>query len=335
MKKSKQKIYSVGLFFFIAVCASAQQMPVIPFNPDMQGIILPAAVPSEYFVIGQRSAVGVSYRSSLGPPESSPATYAAWIDGVVCKKASGFKPILGVYTVSDKFGPSQQTGIYGRLAVGQFQDKWGIAVGFSGGYQHYGFKLTEDMFVQSKDPFKSKDDPSVNYGNWNAGVFGYFSLSQNDNFFLFYGIGIGQMNRSQLTILTKKNPYLGIENRKQTTLMLGFIKIFKGSGGKKFIEPRLWLQHIDSLKAWQMTIQIRWQCFEYVFVKGGFSTRLSRALKDKQTTKDNSASYAHLGFGFLCDKNNRLRLTYGFNYGLSAIALQYGSTHEFGASYTF
>lgn len=300
-------------FSFLSVSLHAQQLPIFTQYRELQSIVNPAFISSDYMLNGQRLSVGASYRTQFVGIKRNPKTQILRGE-YVSHKGTFFKPVLGGFVLNDQISTFGTTGVYGKIALlGSHDPRYGgFSAGLTAGYSRLSFNATEIAWHDAGDVF-AQQNLNKGYVDIGLGVFGYLSLTgktrfgfgEGSNDIVYGGLSIPQMLSPTLKFSNTPKE-IDIQRNPHIYFTAGFYKFI---GQDNFIEPSIWVKYVKNAPV-HINLNMRYQIKNKLWLGGGYST----------------AKTLHAETGFWL--SNTLKVGYGFDYALSNIASFLGVAHE-------
>lgn len=207
-------LFPLILYIFPTVEGWNQQLPIFSLFRENQGILNAAAVPPEFMLTSDQPfnlVGGITHKSYWISNAGGTSTQVLRAEYLRLQNDRSFAPLLGMYILNDRIGPTSFTGIYGRMApvFGLNHPKaGGISAGLSFGAVHSRIKTKEIDLLDPNDVLGAN-----NIGQWRpdlgAGLFVYKNFKKNniENLMAYAGFSMAQLFKNDLAFRTEAGDF--------------------------------------------------------------------------------------------------------------------------------
>ncbi|MBT8221347.1 MAG: type IX secretion system membrane protein PorP/SprF [Bacteroidia bacterium] len=139
-----------------------QQLPLFTQYHDLQSVINPAAITSDYFALDHNVSIGASYRTQWVGINNNPQTQVLRGDYFNADGA-GFSLLAGGSVMNDQTGPTGFTGIYGKIGgvISGDPAYEGLSLALNLGMVQYRVDITEIKFRDENDILAMENQAEV------------------------------------------------------------------------------------------------------------------------------------------------------------------------------
>lgn len=307
-----KKIVLFILAFLINQRIVAQQLPLFTQYREYHSIINPAMVSSDFMLNTYRIGLGASSRMQWIGLKNFPSTqvlHGEW----VLQPENNFTFVTGGHILQDRVGREGATSFNGRLA-GYFSGNpknEGFAAGLTAGLKQYRLDATNSQLTNPNDVLADIRLQKL-YPDISVGIFGYRSLTDDEDNVLSGGMSIPQVFAADLTFESAK----GKASLRRLPHYYATIGYYKFLSSESFIELSSWLRYIKNTP-FQADFNLRYQIQEYLWIGAGYST----------------SQIAHAEIGFLIGKirdwsGYDIKIGYGYDMPFNTYTPYFGATHE-------
>ena len=303
------------LFLFGILLANCplfgQQLPLQSQFNDLQGVINPAALNTNYLYANYTFNIGANHRSQWTGIPNAPKTNILHVDYVY--ENAPFSLITGGHILQDQVSRIKTTGFYGKIG-GLFSDdpkEMGISFGLSGGVVQYGIDTRDAQLIDEDDAIAfaktSKLYPDVGFG-----VAFYKRLHKNDDL-VFAGLSVPQILGLNLAFRNDNNNF-DLKRTQHYYAQLGYLRnLYRETS---FLEFTSWVKYVKGAPI-NIDLNVKYQITDLLYIGSGL----------------NSSGIYNGNVGL--ELNNRvgdniIRLNYGFGSPFFSTSPQFGTSHEIG-----
>ena len=182
------------LFVFCTNNLLAQQLPIFTQYQEMQGLINPAAVGSDYLLYRTNLSFGLSGRMQWIKSDAAPQTQV--VNGsYLYENSGGISWLSQGFLMNDKVGRVSQKSISGSCAgiISGDLESYGVAIGIGASAVNYSLDLNNTI-VRHQDDTWATTDQSFWYPDFSLGASFFKSIERGRNSDYFYtGISVPQI----------------------------------------------------------------------------------------------------------------------------------------------
>jgi type IX secretion system PorP/SprF family membrane protein len=310
--KMKKTVLYISIFLYCNA-SMAQQLPLFTQYRDYHSLLNPAAISSDFMLNTYKFSAGASMRLQWLGATNNPKTQVLRAEWVTTPENT-FSFITGGYLMNDQTGRTGATGAYGRIA-GYFSGNpknEGFAAGLNIGAVQYRIDASESRLWDADDRLFGTRQQQI-LPDVSVGVFGYRSLTNDEDNILYGGLSIPQVLGLDFPLKTDKGKGYAIKRIQHYYGQIGFYHFLTA---ESFIEVSSWLRYVKNVP-FDADFNVRYQMQEYIWLGAGFST----------------SKILHAEFGCLLGQlfeldNRDVKIGYGYDYSFSAIAPFFGASHE-------
>lgn len=308
-----QPVFLTVAILSVADAMYSQQLPLFTQYREMQGILNPAALNSDYLLYDLPTTVAVSARTQWAKTADGPKTQVLHGEHLFERDNSALLP--GISLLNDQAGMVGFTGLYGRLAAIVSRDPYdgGIAVGLQGGLVQYRVDLSEARLHDPNDI-----TATTNHVQWfpdvGAGVYYYkrWQRGRGRGDLFWAGLSVPQALGLNLRF-RDDNGSFETQRLRHFYSHAGYVHALYNEGA--FLEFSSWVKYVRGAPV-NVDLNFRYQINNTFWLGAGGST--ARAL--------------HTEFGVRLDgfpgADHALRIGYGFDYWFARFGPEMGGTHE-------
>ena len=305
-----------NLLFFIAISLigfplTAQQLPLQSQFNDLQGIINPAAMNTNYLYSNYTFNIGVNHRSQWTGIPNAPKTNILYVDYVY--ENDPFSLISGGHIIQDQVSRIKTTGFYGKIG-GLFSSdpkEHGLSLGLSGGVIQYAINTQNAQLIDEDDVLALTKTNKL-YPDIGFGVAFYKRLHKNDDL-VFGGLSVPQILGLNLAFRNDENNF-DLKRTQHYYAQIGYLRnLYRETS---FLELTSWIKYVKGAPV-NIDVNLKYQITDLLYIGSGL----------------NSAGMYNGNLGL--ELNNRIgdniiRLNYGFGLPFFSTSPQFGSSHEIG-----
>lgn len=303
------------LFLMWSFFAQAQQLPLQSQFNDLQGVINPAAINTNYTKNGYGLNFGINHRTQWTGIPNSPKTSILQADYLFESDPVGL--VFGGHIVKDKVSRVGVTGFYGKIAAVFSDDltNGGLSVGLSGGLVQYSVDTRNAKLIDVDDEALSSINNNKLYPDVGLGVSYFKRIGKNDDL-IYGGLSVPQIFGLDLAYRNEDNNF-NIKRVQHYYAQLGYLKNI----GKEasYLEFSSWVKYVNGAPL-NIDANLKYQITSIFFLTGGVNTS---GLFNGQVGME---------FDDVIGNDNVVRLTYGFNAPFFGDSPQFGNAHEIGLS---
>ena len=307
-------------FLLVTILASfpaiGQQLPLQSQYNDLQGILNPAAVNTNYLYFNHIFNIGINHRSQWTGIPNSPKTNTLHLDYVY--ENGPFSLISGGHIIQDQVSRIKTTGFYGKIG-GLFSDdpkETGISVGITGGIVQYGIDTRDAQLIDEDDALAFAKSNKL-YPDVGFGVAFYRRLHKNDDL-IFGGLSVPQILGLNLAYRNDNNNF-DLKRTQHYYAQIGYLRnLYRETS---FLEFTSWIKYVKGAPV-NVDLNVKYQITNLLYIGSGLNS---------------SGMYSgNVGL----ELNNRvgdnvIRLNYGFGLPFFSTSPQFGASHEIGLSIGF
>ncbi len=323
-KITSKHLVLVGSLLFFGVQINAQQLSYFTQFRNVQSILNPASISSDYFLYEYNTAIQSSYRGQWVENPETPRTALMTVEHITDMRGKrAFELILGGHIMQDRIGPFNSTGYYGRIGGVFTQDPYfgAFSIGLSLGalqYQVRADRLTwfdpDDLLVPEQNVNRTTLDIGLGAFYYKRLQNGYFD---GDN--IYVGLSVPQFLGNKIDFDAPNSRQVNVQQVAHFYLTAGWYHFINDEA---FVEVSTWAKHTKGVPI-NLTLISRFQPMRTFWVGGGINI--------------NGMSHLELGFNVpgMFTKESNLKIAYAIDYNVAAFGLPLGTSHEVTLSYMF
>jgi len=233
-----------NLLFFIAISLIgfpliAQQLPLQSQFNDLQGIINPAAMNTNYLYSNYTFNIGVNHRLQWTGIPNAPKTNILYADYVY--ENGPFSLISGGHIIQDQVSRIKTTGFYGKIG-GLFSSdpkEHGLSLGLSGGVVQYAINTQNAQLIDEDDVLALTKTNKL-YPDIGFGVAFYKRLHKNDDL-VFGGLSVPQILGLNLAFRNDENNF-DLKRTQHYYAQIGYLRnLYRETS---FLELTSWIKYV-------------------------------------------------------------------------------------------
>lgn len=307
-----KKLRALILCFFVFGQLHAQQLPILGQFNELQGVLNPAALSTNYLYSGYTLNMGLNYHTQWAGMPNAPKTSTLQVDYIHPRKSVSL--ITGGHLIKDQVSRVGTTGLYAKIGgvISKAPQDYGVSMAIHGGLVQYAVDTRNPQLIDEDDVLifdKNKQlQPDIGFG-----VSFYTRLGKNDNL-IFGGLSAPQILGTNLAYRNDDNNF-DLKRARHYYAQAGYlINLDKDF---TFLEFTTWIKHIKGAPL-NTDISLKYQITEMLFFGTGI----------------NSAGVFNGNVGIeLFNKfsgDNIIRINYGFGAPFFGKSPQFGTSHEIG-----
>jgi len=299
-------VMSLGRF-----SAFGQQLPLQSQFNDLQSVINPAAMNTNYLYSNYTFNIGINHRSQWTEIPNAPKTNILHVDYVY--ENGPFSLISGGHIVQDQVSKIKTTGFYGKIG-GLFSDnpkETGISLGLSGGIVQYAIDTRDAQLIDEDDAVAFAKTNKL-YPDIGFGVAFYRRLHKNDDL-IFAGLSAPQILGLNLAFRNDDNSF-DLKRTQHYYAQIGYLRnLYRETS---FLEFTGWIKYVKGAPI-NVDANIKYQITDLLYIGSGL----------------NSSGIYNGNVGLELNNkigDNIIRLNYGFGAPFFSTSPRFGTSHEIG-----
>ena len=303
----KKLLFLIGIIL-TGLPVIAQQLPLQSQFNDLQGIINPAAMNTNYLYSSYTFNIGINHRSQWTGIPHAPKTNILHLDYIY--ENGPFSLISGGHIIQDQVSRIKTTGFYGKIG-GLFSDdpkETGISLGLSGGVVQYAIDLRDAQLIDEDDALAFAKTNKL-YPDIGFGVAFYRRLHKNDDL-VFGGLSVPQILGLNLAYRNDDNNF-DVKRIQHYYAQIGYLRnLYRETS---YLEFTSWVKYVKGAPV-NVDVNVKYQITNLLYIGSGL----------------NSSGMYNGNVGLELNGDNLFRLNYGFGLPFFSTSPQFGASHEIG-----
>ena len=303
----KKLLFLIGIIL-TGLPVIAQQLPLQSQFNDLQGIINPAAMNTNYLYSSYTFNIGINHRSQWTGIPHAPKTNILHLDYIY--ENEPFSLISGGHIIQDQVSRIKTTGFYGKVG-GIFSDapkETGISVALSGGVVQYAIDTRDAQLIDEDDALAFAKTNKL-YPDVGFGMAFYRRLHKNDDL-VFGGVSVPQILGLNLAFRNKDNEF-DVKRIQHYYAQIGYLRnLYRETS---FLEFTSWIKYVKGAPV-NVDVNIKYQITNLLYIGSGL----------------NSSGMYNGNVGLELNGDNLFHLNYGIGLPFFSTSPQFGASHEIG-----
>jgi len=294
MRYLLKNLFIIGIMLCQHQLLFGQQLPL--FHQNIEDLN-PAFIPDSYHKYNLNNSIDLRYRMQWVDIKDAPRT----MSGSFTNWNDDYNLLLGTEVINDVTGPTQFTGVYGKVGYGVMLDRdWQLNFALKGGVVQYRVKGDKLNFLESGD--YANNNANKIYPDFSLGTMLYFKEKY------YVGMAVPQVMGLNLDVEGENGDF-----------KVKRVQHYYGVAGARFaMYDQTWLE---------LSSEVRYLANVPIYFNGNLSLELQEMLW--VTASMSSSKELRMGIGFFEGiGDSMLKAGYVFSHFFQGYGPDYGSTHE-------